>query len=127
MKFCNHRQVLITLFLIATAANSCTNEDDCSDDNSSFSLVEISEVTSTSFNVNGVVTPPSCERLNVGFSTGIVLSTNPDPTLENGIDYGSSSLTFDLEIVGLLPETKYYFKPYLIINLRRSQLGREYT
>ena len=127
MKFCNHLQVLITLFLIAGAALSCTNEDDCREEASSFSSVEISEVTSTSFNVHGVVTPPSCERLNVGFSTGIVLSTNPDPTLENGIDYGGSSLTIDLEIVGLLPETTYYFKPYLIINLRRYDLGSEYT
>jgi hypothetical protein len=126
MKFCKHLHVLTALLLIVGAAASCTNEDDCSEETSSFSLVEISEVTSSSFNVNGVVTPPPCERLNVGFSTGVVLSTNPDPSFENGIDYGSSSLTFDLDIGGLSPETTYYLKPYLIISLRRFELGSQY-
>lgn len=130
MKFCKHLHVLTTFFLIVGAAASCTNEDDCSEETSSFSLVEISEVTSNSFHVYGVVTPPPCERLNVGFSTGVVLSTNPDPSFENGIDYeidyGSSSLTFDLDIGGLSPETTYYLKPYLIISLRRYELGSKY-
>lgn len=127
MKFFRRLQVLIIFFIIAGAGASCTNEDDCSEEASSFSLLEISDVTSTSFNVYGVVTPLSCERLNVGFSTGVVLSTNPDPNLQNGMDYGSSSsLTIDLDIGGLMPETTYYIKPYLIISLRRHELGSQY-
>ncbi len=126
MKTFRTLQVSVHLIFILCSGISCTNADDCGDEASKFSTLEISEVTSTSFNVYGVVTPPPCERLNVGFGTGIVLSTEPDPDLENGIDYGRSSLTYDLIVIGLKPETKYYIKPYFIIGLRRYELGDQY-
>lgn len=126
MKTFRTLQVSVHLIFILCSGISCTNADDCGDEASKFSTLEISEVTSTSFNVYGVVTPPPCERLNVGFGTGIVISTDPDPNLENGMDYGSSSLTYDLNISGLMPETKYYIKPYFLISLRRYEFGSQY-
>lgn len=126
MKFHRTLQVSALLIFILGSGISCTNEDDCGDEASKFSVLEVSEVTSTSFNAYGVVTPPPCERLNVGFGTGIVLSTEPDPNLGDGIDYGRSSLTYDFMVIGLKPETKYYIKPYFIINLRRYELGDQY-
>ena len=60
-------KAVLILNLIVVGGTSCSNEDDCGAESSTFSDMEISEVTSSSVNVSGFVTPPPCERLNTGY------------------------------------------------------------
>ena len=100
---------LLYLFLTVLIAG-CGNEDDnpC-DSTPSFSNIIISNVSYTSFDLNGTITPSSCDS-NV-ITQGIVYSTNELPTQSNNSIVFSDN-TYTETITDLSLQTTYYIRPF---------------
>ncbi|MBR1513368.1 MAG: hypothetical protein IJ622_03650 [Bacteroidales bacterium] len=81
---------------------------------SKVTLLGLSELTRTSAIVEGVV-EGSCNQAH--FAYGICWGTSPNPTIEN---YHCDSIRFiqskhfEITIVDLTPNTKYYVRPFLV-------------
>ena len=105
----NIMKKLLYIFLTVLIVG-CGNEDDnpC-DSTPSFSNVITSNVSYTSFDLNGTITPSSCDS-NV-ITQGIVYSTNELPTQSNNSIVFSNN-TYTETITNLSLQTTYYIRPF---------------
>lgn len=115
-------RLLVIAFILLTCLGC--SRDDCKDESSRFDM-EVSEVQSTSMEVRLTVVPPPCESYGYGVGTGVKISTSPITGFDSeGLDVGEGGKTgFQTLVEGLTPNTKYYLRPYITINLSRYEFG----
>ncbi|HMB64054.1 MAG TPA: hypothetical protein VKN36_13325 [Eudoraea sp.] len=99
------------------------SKDDCSDEFSTFNL-DVSQIKTTSFVVSLSVILPKCE-MGRSATAGVKISTSSITSIQSeGTDYGEGGKTgFNTIVEGLIPNTKYYLRPSIIISLSRIELG----
>ena len=98
---------LVYLFL-ALLIVACSDDDNC-DTSPSFSNISTSDVSYTSFNISGTITPSSCDS-NV-ITQGVVYSTNELPTQSNNSIIFSNN-SYSESITNLSLQTTYYLRPF---------------
>ena len=98
---------IIYLFL-ALLIVACSDDDNC-DTSPSFSNISTSDVSYTSFNISGTITPSSCDS-NV-ITQGVVYSTNELPTQSNNSIIFSNN-SYSESITNLSLQTTYYLRPF---------------
>ena len=99
---------LIYLFLTVLIV-ACSGDDNPCDTSPIFSNIIASNVSYTSFDLNGTITPSSCDS-NV-ITQGIVYSTNELPTQSNNPIVFSNN-TYTETITNLSLQTTYYIRPF---------------
>ena len=98
---------LIYLFL-ALIIVACNDDDNC-DTSPSFSNISTSDVSYTSFNISGTITPSSCDSNLI--TQGVVYSTNELPTQSNNSIIFSNN-SYSESITNLSLQTTYYLRPF---------------
>ena len=98
---------IIYLFL-ALLIVACSDDDNC-DTSPSFSNISTSDVSYTSFNISGTITPSSCDSNLI--TQGVVYSTNELPTQSNNSIIFSNN-SYSESITNLSLQTTYYLRPF---------------
>ena len=89
----------------------CSPDETPCDTSPSFSNIATSQISYTSFNTSGTITPSDCDSNVV--SQGIVYSTNELPTQSNNSIVFSNS-SYSEAITGLSLSTTYYLRPFFV-------------
>ena len=95
--------LFLTLLIVA-----CNDDDNC-DTSPSFSNISTSDVSYTSFNISGTITPSSCDSNLI--TQGVVYSTNELPTQSNNSIIFSNN-SYSESITNLSLQTTYYLRPF---------------
>ena len=98
----------LTYLFLALIIFACSDDDNC-DTSPSFSNISTSDVSYTSFNISGTITPSSCDS-NV-ITQGVVYSTNELPTQSNNSIIFSNN-SYSESITNLSLQTTYYLRPF---------------
>lgn len=90
---------------------TCSDDETACDTSPSFSNISTNQVSYTSLNISGSITPSECDS-NV-ISQGVVYSTSELPTQSNNsIVFSNNSYTET--ITGLSLSTTYFFRPFFV-------------
>jgi hypothetical protein len=100
---------LLYIFLGLILIIACSPDETPCDTTPSFSNISVSQVSYTSFNISGTISPSDCDS-NV-ISQGIVYSTNELPTQSNNSIVFSNG-SYSESITGLSLSTTYYLRPF---------------
>ena len=102
---------LLHIFLGLSLILGCSSDELSCDTSPSFSNTSTSQVSYTSFNISGTITPSDCDSNVV--SQGVVYSTNELPTQSNNSIVFSSS-SYSESITELSLSTTYYLRPFFV-------------
>ena len=102
---------LLYTFLAICLLFTCSDDETPCDTSPSFSNISTNQVSYTSLNISGSITPSECDS-NV-ISQGVVYSTSELPTQSNNsIVFSNNSYTES--VTGLSLSTTYFFRPFFV-------------
>ena len=102
---------LVYIFLGLCLLFTCSDDETPCDTSPSFSNISTAQVSYTSLNISGSITPSECDS-NV-ISQGVVYSTSELPTeSNNSIVFSNNS--YSESVTGLSLSTTYFFRPFFV-------------